>query len=1822
MNRFDKPYRVLPTIDTKKMLELFTLAGNLDTHEMLQFSLMNKIPLDVEDDENNSLIHIVVSIDGRRASEHAKLNVIKFLFQNNVNPDKPNKYNKTPLHIACSMQLESIVSYLLEIGANPNYQDNMGNTPFHYLLTGYIKSMDLITEVVDFVPPPKKIAVDTTTTLLNIKSDLYNMMMTEVDPSNTRIKMIDQIPVFKTIQLTLDNLLGKDKEVTELKNKLLNTITELATKTEPSSLIPRIKEDVGIVKNAIKNKIMALFNNLPTLDNFQTSYNTDETSWAPDNINATVIKDGRVKKSIKKELTQTLNNIEKSANQFQPIDMERMDEMNNGFDDMINSYGELFKRRLRKENPNNRDTPIFLNGNFHNEPDFKKDFENINNMIRHKDAIDNASPIIDFTNLKFVGGPRVIVPYFETYDYTVNPINTFTDYLRAILQFRSDGNENKMILSLLLPSLPISIIDTFNNQADLYNILVQNPDQPNALIDVDANGELNFTNLYNVFNLIINDTTGDNLDQNNWMSSDGINRIDAGGVLLPDKQTILQRRLLYYLIFAFTAIKHPNNWDRLKNLQFTYNNGVNDVDANFFDFIERNPFAKKWYNLYDPTKIGAWLFNMWCDMMCGLEPSNLNCSISYQLLLLITGIHNSRENITKGIINAFKPHIIAEIIRLPHTPESCISMAIMTLLNNDIDDGYLGTIMTQLNAIGDIDNNVPIKDPRQIEIKNIGKLVFQYIIDLSNNTNNVSKMPYFIANHIDNRKPIDTISRIIMKYYEKMPIKPIKMTIINFIYYLRNYKNPNKNIFLDISVPYQPNITDNNDKIAQAMGLNYEGTLIPYEIPDVSDIKTSLNVLFSLTPGGRGAFGPGTRHVINHNARNHNVLSDSQIPFPLNFIKAVTTPYLDQYLMEFYHIENNRSYRPPTYHCYYRFLLVKINEHQTRLKEILNVMTNRIQSMLSGSTKEVKDLFTTDYIEAITITRHINYFTQQLITTKLSLTSNLLGNNIKITNLGTNIANYAIDSLAGYLNRINQLYFIYHYIFSPSNLIKLSRFNYYQLPTSDQIAKYLYYADTNNEVESIINNDDINSVNDPKSLPIDVMEGVIQGISLGNYDNLVKEYIDGFMTTNYIIDSSSYVQDKKSSLPPSLYNNLPDFYKYSVVELVKKLVTILYNNKNSNNSIYKKAMDHIEKIMITIDNKDIPTLNLLCKLLEEIIKEYVELYIENSVISYYNQFIANPTNKSALPAELTFQPKTFKINFTNVDIGKISSKRQFMNLYQPIQKLKKEDIYVLYPNDLANMTRLKLKYGLRINKKIIPIMLQSNASPFIRNLENLSAVYPIIKNYNHDIIREMKGGNNGVDFRDFENETPIKFILTELVNNMNKILAGYNDKKKLGDILGNIDSNLYGDVKSKIISNELFGKNILANLPESFHVVSYITLQFLAEYLFNSSDSYNIVDASELINMIEFDIDDIGKNYLGENFSKYEVPVSINRLVAIEMYNDKKKEFDEVNKNIINMKANIDKLKSENNTKLADKLEKSDNYKTLVKTHQSLMNELNRLVKFSKSSNLPNMQVDGNHPIVQRYNRLYLTKKIPNILTMYAWGQMFNQPIPKDNYNLIMLFLLKRQQDIITNFNATKMDELTKIKKAMEHIAKMCEDYFETKKFTDNNMILKFMESLLIYVCRIVIGSGLEMMIRRILHTYYSAQKPSSDFTEINNSVNYFMTSKDFGYDESFVDMIYSKVCPSLVKNSAEIFANKEEEQGHYIQQVREILGDYFNNFENTPLAKSPEILGIFKKDVTTYFDTFVSRTISLWHVNIENIFKFYINNYRCLETLETLINR
>ena len=132
---------------------------------------------------------------------------------------------------------------------------------------------------------------------------------------------------------------------------------------------------------------------------------------------------------------------------------------------------------------------------------------------------------------------------------------------------------------------------------------------------------------------------------------------------------------------------------------------------------------------------------------------------------------------------------------------------------------------------------------------------------------------------------------------------------------------------------------------------------------------------------------------------------------------------------------------------------------------------------------------------------------------------------------------------------------------------------------------------------------------------------------------------------------------------------------------------------------------------------------------------------------------------------------------------------------------------------------------------------------------------------------------------------------------------------------------------------------------------------------------------------------------------------------------------------------------------------------------------------------------------------------------------------------------------------------------------------------------------------------------------------PEKQLSQINEIITYMLTTNLTGYENNLLNYLYDIICPKLVKHSSDIYTNNKEKKDFCIESTRTILSEYFDLFSSIPISLPDEIINLFKDDVIKYFDLFIKKTIILWHVNIENIFKYFINNYRCFEIISNLVN-
>ena len=122
---YNQPFRPTTTIPKEKIDTLFSHMNQMDTQLLKMYSSQENIPLNIEDSTGENLIHKAINIDNNSKKEVHRLNIIKFLVQNDVNPDNPNKENQTPLHFACKYQYADIVKVYLERNKNTTFLFNL-----------------------------------------------------------------------------------------------------------------------------------------------------------------------------------------------------------------------------------------------------------------------------------------------------------------------------------------------------------------------------------------------------------------------------------------------------------------------------------------------------------------------------------------------------------------------------------------------------------------------------------------------------------------------------------------------------------------------------------------------------------------------------------------------------------------------------------------------------------------------------------------------------------------------------------------------------------------------------------------------------------------------------------------------------------------------------------------------------------------------------------------------------------------------------------------------------------------------------------------------------------------------------------------------------------------------------------------------------------------------------------------------------------------------------------------------------------------------------------------------------------------------------------------------------------------------------------------------------------------------------------------------------------------------------------------------------------------------------------------------------------------
>jgi hypothetical protein len=401
------------------------------------------------------------------------------------------------------------------------------------------------------------------------------------------------------------------------------------------------------------------------------------------------------------------------------------------------------------------------------------------------------------------------------------------------------------------------------------------------------------------------------------------------------------------------------------------------------------------------------------------------------------------------------------------------------------------------------------------------------------------------------------------------------------------------------------------------------------------------------------------------------------------------------------------------------------------------------------------------------------------------------------------------------------------------------------------------------------------------------------------------------------------------------------------------------------------------------------------------------------------------------------------------------------------------------------------------------------------------------------------------------------------------------------NILNNITQLMYNRVVNSILSNNNFKNNVLILIEESFYMSSYLFINYLSKKLVYINDDFDIYDLNSICDLLDISENDINKDMINN------ININDDESIYNKMINEK------IEKNL-----KILDIKNVERTKIMSSYDEINNSNI-----KQLLND--KLIEIDTEIDALEYENKKLEDIINNNNN--------NISDTDKYIKLFDSNI-NTNTDLIPLLMLIKQNILLrTNVTAHTLNQLNILKKGFAIFSNISEYYFNTPKFTDNNYILLEINNILKQTFELTIGYSTQLLIKKILLEYFLTQ--SSDKPDIiSNKIDLIINTE-------IIDMLNNELFEELVKINAGIFENNDEKITYILKSTDRILISLFDKIlENDILQDTDGSLKlVFLNSVTPYLNTIISNCIKYWYINIENIMKYFINNYRCLETLSSL---
>ena len=1837
-NKFDKPHRNIVNFDNMKITDLFTRVNNMNIHEIKQFMLMENIPLSVVDNNNNTLIHIVLmNSNDTIKTEQQRLTMIRFLYNEGVNPDAMNNMNTTPLHIACMKQYSSIVDYLVkEVGVNTNYTDNNMNTPLHHFFSGKIRLEELNDSGIRglIIPKSKKIDQDRIDEWKRIRSNIW-----------IQIKDSPYLSaIVNTMRTSIDNTIDKTNILVNFQNKLLNLDFSHNNDINKMDKIKRITEIRNESINDLKSTIGDMWNNFTSIESIDIHPSTTSSRPSKHVTGLGIIRDADPELYIKNQLDDTINNIDNLIE-------KNIDNIN------INTIYDNIKIDFDTKNPNYKELTDMEN--------------NYMNEYLHENAVDFASDIIDWKTNSFIGGARIVGIVSYTPANLINLLgfdqrkviqimayslvdNNFDQVFRYVDNYLDVFDHKQWNLSPNPPHTKTTSQLTGNNiriddkkrldDMIIHYIVEIIEDNLNIMTETELITHINnyFTNTNISYKYLIKLIKIRNTcNKASWLYTFATSYVCIENFTdynnpLPNNMECNISQLFIYLISGIANCKGNDNL-LLSISQVCRPRLIEDYSYNMNGFFSNAINIVVPYNYNIGSIYSSWIYLLLTNEVdVSLITANINLhgrvvdgitiynyintlTISQELKYIIVFTFNYFNNIK----NKDEPAIFNNVLNWLKLPKDNIlseceilckmittyynMMEQAPLLQNVVDTIHLIRYYSKYN------NRTP-----QFSIHMLGRLKTLYekpFLHVFNNAND----PLFniTTNKLD---PNNTIHQYIdnelvnimnpmsnfFKIFNMMDESSIELFLLN------EYCLPSKinfyltNGFNSVDIPnVRMKLYLYKKIISSHFGLCFMDCIKNYE-PNIPQLPAGS----VLPPEGDNIY--------------FSLFNFYNFPNPVSKIYEC-----------FYTNRKERFNRPATTIAYYNVM----NSIARKSIKLRNKVIETMKSTMNNlQVVEKSSIYSTmiSYIYPI-LKNLVNYdsILKQMIHSYGHKHNN---NNIDFNEMYNKIDSFEIFNISDFETSINYInsYLYLSYYMKSDNKVKIPKFLYHQLDSNNP---FILFNKNNNIIyptnEVII---------DPtsKTAPTNIIDKYnnINGDEI-SYNGYYSYILDNLNNNNFDFSKEefkkSFITSKKSKLPPSLHNILYDFYKLNTIELIKETSRLININDK-----------YLPDPNINTNMKEMHKLLICSKIIEELVQLYLKNKLTELSVITFNKFITNKhINETGDSSDLFNSDFVFNFDMDKmvpsrldgIDVLRNDGTIIIQNIYT-INKIlmnynkifttvtKNKDVFYIYPCDYNGTSLINVKYTLHMDPNILKTLIENRADIFIHNNENNSSIIKIIQNNYYPMLNTLK--RYGIDNRIYNTnniDSPYVYLIKQYKIHTEKYIdKNFNNNK---DYIMNFISSQYNDVKQTIQANDSYNNNILLNLELSFSICNYMVQQFLTENIIRFKNKFNNMIFNNTIN------NNIPQNvstyilqnrylYYRENIDRMNIPSKNEYNILQYMINDynrtiynyiiKLEEYDEERQMLIDSTSptrNID-------IKIQKITDERDNIRDARDKLVEILYTIPRITKNSIIQNSIVHIIDRYDDMLNRMSRNNINKMRGNYI--HGWRELLNR-YSNDSPDLFISKILK-MESIILNQSYLNINSINPIQflEYYKHLNEVSCNYFETPRYTNKNYgnkTLQFVYDMLIHLTQNILCYSFELIVRKILYESFLSIETylpdRDDFNSINNKIKNIMTDEIIG-------ILYNEVAIKLVKNSVNIFDSIEDKSNHNVETTSEILLSLLDLIKTSSISINPNTINVIKLNIIPYFDTITNKTITNWNVCAENIFLFCINQYRMIEMIVSSI--